>query len=605
MNHKLNDEKLSLGQTCLRLFHYFGSYKLALVAVIIATSLATIMTTLAPAILGQATTVIVDGVNQGQQIVNGQAQYVIDFNRIGQIVSRVLMLYLLAGAARFVQNALLAFSVQGMLASLRQDMRNKLNTLPVATVDAIPNGEILSRAINDVENMGRTLPQMVSQTVMSVLQFFGVLVMIFLISWKISLVVLFLVGLVLFFISKVAPYSQKLFSQQQKSEGELNAILEEDYNGQLEIKAFNQQEKRADYFQTKTDDFFASASKAQFISGIMMPLSNSVRNLSYVTVALLGGIAVINGQLTVGQVQALIQYNPQLFQPLSQMANIVNLVQDTLASARRVFTFLDLDDMTDEPSGYPAIETDKTMIFDQVDFGYQADKMIIKDFNLQVNPGETIAIVGPTGAGKTTLINLIERFYDVSAGSIKFKGKDIRDIDRADLRDHISMVLQDTWLFTGSLYDNIAYGGDESTTKADVMAAAKTAHVDDFARKLPDGYDTIINEDASNLSQGQRQLVTIARSLVNEPEILILDEATSSIDTRTEKLIQTATEKLLAGRTSFVIAHRLSTIRDADKILVMDQGQIIEMGNHDQLMEKRGFYYNLYQAQFEEAFGDD
>lgn len=404
-----------------------------------------------------------------------------------------------------------------------------------------------------------------------------------------------------FLVSRITPITQRLFADRQRIQGSINDHIEEDYNGQIEIRAFNQQGHKRDLFEEETDAYYKTSQRAEFFSGFLYPMVNFIRNLDYVLIAFVGGIDILQGRLPLGDVQALLQYNPQLYQPISNLATIVNQIQSTLASAERVFEFLDLEEMEVTHSDYSVIDTDKKVIFDNVYFGYDEDHYTLKDYNLDVNEGETIAIVGPTGAGKTTLINLLERFYDVDKGSIKIDGKDIRDYSREDVRKQMGMVLQDTWLFNGSIYDNIAYGDhNQSVSEEEVYAAAKTAHVDDFVRKLPDGYDTIINEDASNISQGQRQLITIARALVATPDILILDEATSSIDTRTEELIQKATEKLLKGRTSFVIAHRLSTIQDADQIIVMDQGRIIEKGNHESLMEKRGFYYGLYSAQFQE-----
>ncbi|MCY3067129.1 ABC transporter ATP-binding protein [Aerococcus mictus] len=591
----------STSKALKRLFKFFGHYQKSFIAVVILSVAATIAETVAPKILGQATTLIAEGVSQGLQEMNGQMGYKIDFTGIFRVLLVVAALYIATSIGRYFQNYLLSHAVQGTIANLRQAMRDKLNKLPISTIDHLSTGEILSRAINDIENIARTLQQNIAQTIMSITQLIGVVTMILMISPKIGGLMILTVLFAVFLVSRITPITQRLFADRQRIQGSINDHIEEDYNGQIEIRAFNQQGHKRDLFEEETDAYYKTSQRAEFFSGFLYPMVNFIRNLDYVLIAFVGGIDILLGRLPLGDVQALLQYNPQLYQPISNLATIVNQIQSTLASAERVFEFLDLEEMEVTHSDYSVIDTDKKVIFDNVYFGYDEDHYTLKDYNLDVNEGETIAIVGPTGAGKTTLINLLERFYDVDKGSIKIDGKDIRDYSREDVRKQMGMVLQDTWLFNGSIYDNIAYGDhNQSVSEEEVYAAAKTAHVDDFVRKLPDGYDTIINEDASNISQGQRQLITIARALVATPDILILDEATSSIDTRTEELIQKATEKLLKGRTSFVIAHRLSTIQDADQIIVMDQGRIIEKGNHESLMEKRGFYYGLYSAQFQE-----
>lgn len=397
----------------------------------------------------------------------------------------------------------------------------------------------------------------------------------------------------------VAPKSQKFFAAQQKSLGLLNDQVEETYGGHTVVKTFNHEAADQVVFEEENDRLYSAGWKAQFISAIIMPLMNFIKNLGYVFVAVLGGIKVANGNMTLGDVQAFLQYTNQFSQPITQIASLLNTIQSTVASAERVFEVLDEEEMNDEPSGLPVEDSEYKVRFDHVQFGYAPDKLLMTDFNLDVKAGEMVAIVGPTGAGKTTLINLLERFYDVSGGSIRYDGKDTRDLTRDELRSNISMVLQDTWLFTGSIYDNIHYG-NEKATKEQVIAAAKAAHVDDFVRKLPEGYDTVLNEEASNISQGQRQLITIARAFLADPDVLILDEATSSVDTRTEILIQKAMGRLLENRTSFVVAHRLSTIRDADNIIVMNHGSIVETGNHEELMAQNGFYADLYNSQFSE-----
>ena len=420
------------------------------------------------------------------------------------------------------------------------------------------------------------------------------------ISWQLTLVALLMIPLSLIVVMIIAPKSQVFFADQQKSLGLLNNQVEETYGGHTIVKTFNHTAKDQEVFEEENDKLYAAGWKAQFISAIIMPLMNFVKNLGYVFVAVLGGVKVANGNMTLGDVQAFLQYTTQFSQPITQLASLMNTIQSTVASAERVFEVLDEEEMSDKKSGLPVEEnTPYKVRFENVQFGYTKDQLLMTDFNLDVKPGEMVAIVGPTGAGKTTLINLLERFYDVSGGSIRYDGVDTRDLSRDNLRAQFSMVLQDTWLFTGSIYDNIKYGNDDATDEQ-VIEAAKAAHVDDFVRKLPEGYQTVLNEDASNISQGQRQLITIARAFLANPDVLILDEATSSVDTRTEILIQKAMNRLLENRTSFVVAHRLSTIRDADNIIVMNHGSIVETGNHDQLMEKDGFYADLYNSQFSE-----
>ena len=475
-----------------------------------------------------------------------------------------------------------------------------MNRVPISYYDTHTNGDIMSRAINDMDNIASTLQQNLTQFVTSAVTLIGVIVMMLSISWQLTLVALLMIPLSLIVVMIIAPKSQVFFADQQKSLGLLNNQVEETYGGHTIVKTFNHTAKDQEVFEEETDKLYAAGWKAQFISAIIMPLMTVVNNLGYVFVAVLGGIKVANGNMTLGDVQAFLQYTTQFSQPITQLASLMNTIQSTVASAERVFEVLDEEEMSDKKSGLPVEEnTPYKVRFENVQFGYTKDQLLMTDFNLDVKPGEMVAIVGPTGAGKTTLINLLERFYDVSGGSIRYDGVDTRDLSRDNLRAQFSMVLQDTWLFTGSIYDNIKYGNDDATDEQ-VIEAAKAAHVDDFVRKLPEGYQTVLNEDASNISQGQRQLITIARAFLANPDVLILDEATSSVDTRTEILIQKAMNRLLENRTSFVVAHRLSTIRDADNIIVMNHGSIVETGNHDQLMEKDGFYADLYNSQFSE-----
>jgi len=418
------------------------------------------------------------------------------------------------------------------------------------------------------------------------------------ISWKLTLIALVTIPVSLIIVGVIAPKSQKFFASQQKSLGLINDQVEENYAGHTVLKSFNKEQDMIDKFEVQNENYYKAAWKAQFISGIIMPLMMFLNNIGYVFVAIVGDIGVSNGNITLGNVQAFLQYTNQFSQPIQQLSNLLNTIQSTVASAERIFEVIDEEEMKDTNENRPVKEnTDNLIELDHVQFGYDNSELLMTDYNLEVKRGQQVAIVGPTGAGKTTIINLLERFYDVKGGSILLNGKDTRDLDREDLRSHFAMVLQDTWLFTGTIYDNIKYGREDATHD-EIMAAAEAAHVDEFVRKLPDGYDTVLNEDASNISQGQRQLITIARAFVADPEILILDEATSSVDTRTEVQIQHAMSRLLENRTSFVVAHRLSTIQNADNIIVMNHGSVIETGTHNELMSQNGFYADLYNSQF-------
>lgn len=584
-----------------RFIKYMANRKWTFLLIIVLIILATTFQIVSPRILGQATTLITDGVSNGLQNVDGQQMYVIDYAGLVKILTKVVTFYLISALFNFLQGALLSRTAQRVIEDLRNDMRAKLNRLPISFLDSTPNGEIMSRAINDVEAIAMSLQQTLQQVLMSSTQFVLTIVMMTLISSKMTLIAAGTILLSTIVMLSVTPVSQRLFAAQQRVQGNMNAYIEENYSGQIENNAFNQNEGKIAQFEEKSAEYYAVSWKAQFISGILMPLMNLAKNFGYVAVAIVGGFSVANGTMVIGDVQAMLQYAGILSEPLKQTANMINQLQRMVASIERIFEFLDVEEMEEVTSGHPAIETDYKMIFDHVQFGYQPgeENLLMTDFNLTVEPGQMVAIVGPTGAGKSTIINLIERFYNISGGSIKYDGVDTRDIDQEELRSRMGMVLQDTWLFNGSIADNIAYGSNNpNVTRDEVIRAAKAAHVDDFVRTLPDGYDTIINQDGSNISQGQRQLVTIARAFMSDPEILILDEATSSIDTRTEKLIQKAMNQLLEGRTSFVVAHRLSTIQDADNIIVLNHGDVIETGNHEELLAQEGFYYNLYNSQF-------
>lgn len=589
--------------TVRRLFGYMSKRMVAIIAVFVLAIAAVIFQIQTPKVLGKATTEIFKGVMAGaQQMQQGQqvTKFPIDFDKIAQIIATVIVMYLISAVFNFLQQFIMTRVSQRTVYELRHDLEAKMNRVPISYYDTHTNGDIMSRAINDMDNIASTLQQNLTQFVTSAVTLIGVIVMMLSISWQLTLVALLMIPLSLIIVMVVAPRSQVFFADQQKSLGLLNNQVEETYGGHTIVKTFNHTEKDQEVFEKENQNLYAAGWKAQFISAIIMPLMNFVKNLGYVFVAVLGGVKVANGNMTLGDVQAFLQYTTQFSQPITQLASLMNTIQSTVASAERVFEVLDEEEMSNEKSGLPEEkDTPYKVRFENVQFGYTPDNLLMTDFNLDVKPGEMVAIVGPTGAGKTTLINLLERFYDVSGGSIRYDGVDTRDLSRDELRAQFSMVLQDTWLFTGSIYDNIKYGNDDATDEQ-VIEAAKAAHVDDFVRKLPEGYNTVLNEDASNISQGQRQLITIARAFLANPDVLILDEATSSVDTRTEILIQKAMNRLLENRTSFVVAHRLSTIRDADNIIVMNHGSIVETGNHDTLMEKDGFYADLYNSQFSE-----
>lgn len=587
--------------TTKRLFGYMGKYWIALVVVMIFAIASQILQVRTPKILGEATTELFKGVMRGEAMQKAgiaMRRYPVDFDKIQEIVITVIFMYLASALLSFVMQFVMTRVSQDTVYRLRKEFKEKMQVLPINYYDTHSNGDIMSRAINDMDNIAGTLQQSLTQLITSSVMLVGTIWMMLTISWQLTLLALATVPLSLIVVGVVAPRSQKFFASQQKSLGLLNDQVEENYAGHIVNKSFNHEQAAMDEFAAENEKLYASAWKAQLISGIIMPLMTFVNNLGYVFVAVLGGIKVSTGNMTLGDVQAFLQYTQQFSQPISQLANLANTIQATVASAERIFEVFDepnmIDthvDVADDPN------TKDILTMDHVQFGYQGKDLLMTDYNLSVKPGEMVAIVGPTGAGKTTIINLLERFYDVSGGSIRLKGTDTQNMNREDLRRHFAMVLQDTWLFTGTIYDNLKYGREDATHD-EIIEASKAAHVDEFVRQLPKGYDTILNEEASNISQGQRQLLTIARAFVADPEILILDEATSSVDTRTELQIQHAMGRLLKGRTSFVVAHRLSTIRDADNILVMDHGSIVETGNHDQLMAKNGFYADLYNSQF-------
>lgn len=590
--------------TTKRLVRYMSTRFWGLVVTLVLVIAATIMATLAPYILGLATTEIYRGIQEGQTMREaGQTvdTYPIDFELIRNILLIVAVVYIVQAVFRYFQQYITARIAQKTVYDMRKDLKEKMATLPISYYDTHSNGDIMSRAVNDMDQIANTLQQSLTQFIMSVVQFVTVLVIMFAIDIRLTLVTIVTVPISFLLIAFVAPKSQKQFALQQKELGVLNDQVEETFSGHTIVKTYNREEEEIERFMKQSAKLNDASWKAQFLTGIMMPLVSFSRDLGYFGVAIVGGIGVANGAVSLGNVQAFIQYVNQFSQPVRQIANLANTIQVTIASCERVFEVLDEEPMEETKSGLePKKQSPYKVEFDHVQFGYNDDELLMTDFNLTVKEGEMVAVVGPTGAGKSTLINLLERFYDVKGGSIRYEGVDTRDMDRAELRSKFSMVLQDTWLFNGTIWENLKYGShDDEPSEETILEAAKAAHVDEFVRRLPEGYNTMLNEEGTNISQGQRQLITIARAFLADPEILILDEATSSVDTRTEILIQRAMGKLLESRTSFVVAHRLSTIRDADKIIVMNHGDVIETGNHDDLMEQDGFYADLYNSQFQ------
>lgn len=587
-------------KTSFRLFSYMNHWLPGIITSVILAAVAVILSINAPKILGEATTEIYSGLTKGyQEIKLGKhlSSMPINFDKIVHIMIIVGILYAFSALFSVIQQIVMTRISQQVVYKLRKDFKAKMERVPVKYYDTHSNGDIMSRAVNDMDNIASTLQQSLIQIVTSALTFVGVLYIMFTISWKLTIVAMIAVPLGLLVVGVVAPKSQKLFAKQQASLGLLNDQVEENYAGHTVVKTFNHEQDAIDKFEEQNGNYYKSAWKAQFFSTLIFPMMNFIRNLDYLLVAVLGTIEVANGQITLGNVQAFLQYTNQFSQPITQIANLTNTIQATIASAERIFEVLDEPEMDEGLVDYPAKDANNIKAeFDHVQFSYDQNPLI-QDFSLEAENNHMVAIVGPTGAGKTTIINLLERFYDIDGGHIFLDGTETRSITREQLRSHFAMVLQETWLFTGTIFDNIKYGR-ENASEEEVYAAAQAAHADDFIRQLPDGYQTVLDESASNISQGQRQLLTIARAFVANPEILILDEATSSVDTRTESLIQSAMRKLQNNRTSFVVAHRLSTIRNAENIIVMDHGKIIETGNHDQLMKQNGFYADLYNSQF-------
>ncbi|MFQ7094598.1 MAG: ABC transporter ATP-binding protein [Ruminococcus sp.] len=576
-----------------KLFAYMKQYHAAVAVVILCAIASTVFSVIGPDILGKATTELSNGL-----LAKIQGTGSIDFTKIGQILLFVLGLYLLSTLFSFVQGWLMTGVTQKVCYRMRKDISEKIDRMPMAYFESRTYGEVLSRITNDVDTLGQSLNQSIAQIITSVATMVGVLVMMLRISPLMTLIAVVILPISVTLISLVVKKSQKYFKQQQEYLGHINGQVEETYAGHTVIQAYNKEKDMVQQFQKTNDTLYHSAWKSQFLSGLMQPIMMFVGNLGYAAVALSGGLLAIRGTITIGDIQAFIQYVKNFTQPMQQIAQVLNQVQSMAAASERVFEFLEeAEEVQTAEHPLELANVEGNVDFQHVSFGYQPEQCVIHDFSAKVKSGQKIAIVGPTGAGKTTMVKLLMRFYDVSGGAILLDGHDVRDFDRHKLRESFGMVLQDTWLFQGTIMENIRYGRLDATDE-EVIAAAKAAHADSFIRQLPDGYQMELNEDASNVSQGQKQLLTIARAILADNRVMILDEATSSVDTRTEILIQKAMDHLMEGRTSFIIAHRLSTIRNADMILVMKDGDIIEQGTHEELLEKNGFYADLYRSQF-------
>ncbi|OPJ55841.1 ABC transporter ATP-binding protein [Alkalithermobacter paradoxus] len=577
-----------------KLINHLNVYKLSIAIVIIFSIASATFAIIGPKILGKVTTKLFEGV-MAKAIGTGD----IDFEYIGNMLLVLLGLYLLSAIFGYIQGWIMSDIAMNVSYNFRKDISKKINRLPLKYFDKTSHGEVLSRVTNDVDTLSQTLNQSLGQIIASVTTVIGVFIMMLSISWRMTLVSLGVIPISIILIAIIVKHSQKFFKQQQDYLGNLNGHVEEMYSGHIVVKAFNGEQKSIEKFDTLNDKLYKVAWKSQFLTSIMMPLMNFVGNLGYVVVSIMGGYLAAKRVIEVGDVQAFIQYVRQFSHPISQIANISNILQQTAASAERVFEFLDEEEEVSDTQNPIKLDSINGQVeFRNIHFGYNPEDIVINNFSISIKPGQKVAIVGPTGAGKTTIVKLLMRFYDVNEGSIMIDGYDIRDFSRYDLRSMFGMVLQDTWLYNDSIMENIRYGR-LSATDEEVISAAKAAHVDSFVNTLPSGYNMILNEEASNVSQGQKQLITIARAILSDPRILIFDEATSLVDTRTETQIQKAMDNLMKNRTSFIIAHRLSTIKDADTILVMNHGDIIEQGTHEELLTKGGFYYNLYQSQFE------
>ena len=579
-----------------KLIRYMGAYRIGLIAVIIFAIGSTVFTVIGPKILGNATTELFSGL---MEKLTGQGS--IDFGRIGAILLGLMALYALSSALAFAQGWIMSGISQKMSYRMRRDISEKINRMPLGYFESHKTGDVLSRITNDVDTLGQSLNQSITQLITSVCTLIGTLVMMLTISPLMTLITLVILPVSVALVAIVVKISQKHFFAQQQSLGEIDGQIEETFTGHNIVKAFNREEQELEDFRVINEKIYASGWKSQFLSGLMMPVMNFVSNLGYVAVAVSGAMLAAKGTITIGDIVAYIQYVKRFTQPITQLAQVSNMLQAMAAAAERIFAFLDETEETSETlSPVSANEINGSVSFEHVRFGYDSEKTVIHDFSCDVKPGQMVAIVGPTGAGKTTIVKLLMRFYDADAGVIRLNGHPIRDFRRGDLRQSFGMVLQDTWLFHGTIMENIRYGRLDATDE-EVIAAAKAARAHRFIRALPGGYQMELNEDATNISQGQKQLLTIARAILANNPILILDEATSSVDTRTERLIQDGMTNLMQGRTTFVIAHRLSTIRHADLILVMRDGDIVEQGSHDALLKQNGFYAELYNSQFEDV----
>ncbi len=620
----------NFGKSFARLLGLLKPHAVAFIFVSFLGAIGVVLSVIAPKVLGGATNIIFEGVisknlpagvTQAQAVdqlrASGQTDLAnmvsamhltpgqgVDFIQLSHVLMWVLALYVAASILSWVQGYVINAIMMTTMFTLREDVETKINRMPLSYFDKVQRGELISRVTNDIDNITQTMQQSLSTAVTNVLTVLGVLIMMFTISWQLSLVALVSLPLMAVIFGIIGPKSQKAFGIQWRKVGRLNARVEESFSGHALVKVFGREQDALTKFKAENQELFEASFKAQFLSGMMMPAMMFVGNLTYVGIAVLGGLMVAGGQVRLGDVQAFIQYSQQFTQPLSELGGMAAVVQSGTASAERVFQMLDADEQEPDAADAPVpVNGDGTIVFENVQFSYTPERPLIRNLSFSVEPGQTVAIVGPTGAGKTTLVNLIMRFYELNGGRILLNGQDIADLRRDDVRDRTGMVLQDPWLFAGTIRENIRYGRQDATDD-EVLDAARTTYVDRFVHSLPDGYDTVLDEEASNVSAGEKQLITIARAFVARPSVLILDEATSSVDTRTELLLQNAMAALREGRTSFVIAHRLSTIRDADLILVMEQGDIVEHGTHTELIKREGAYWRLYNSQFEQAAAD-
>lgn len=593
-----NESVKSTKETVKRLSQYILKSKFRFIGIVLSTIISSSFNLIAPFILGLAITQLFDAIVESQRT---GLPFSMSFDLLGNKILILLVIYIISAVFRYLEQYLMSELSQNVTLDMRKDINRKLYKLPLKYYDNNKKGDILSKATNDIEVVANTLQDFLTQFLSSIVSVTGAIIMMLIISPILTLVAIALLPLIMIFTSIISKKSGYYFFNNQKNLAKLNSHIEETYTGLILVKAFNQQENFINNFKVENTELYNSNLKSQFLSGIIPPVIRFFNNIGYVIIAVVGGIYVIQGKMPIGHIQAFINYSTMFGEPLAEGSYIFGMMQSTIASCKRVFHFLDEEEQVPDTITAKAINLPKGKIeFDNVKFGYSDDKILMENININFNAGDKIAIVGPTGAGKTTFINLLMRFYELQGGSISVDGVNIKDITRKDLRSMFGMVLQDTWLFNGTIYDNIAYA-KPNATKEEVIKAAKLARIDYFIRTLPDGYNTVLNEESSNISQGQKQLLTIARVMLKDPSILILDEATSNIDTRTEIEIQKAMSKLMENRTSFVIAHRLSTIRDADLILVMKDGNIIEMGNHNNLIEQKGFYESLYNSQFENA----